>query len=98
MMRIFVSKNAALILLIVITTTIDASRVLYLPLPKIHSSHHELKPSLIVHDSAQKASNKKKSLSDGFIPPSAMERNMYEEQEENESNMSLYLYFNVERF
>ncbi|CAF4984001.1 unnamed protein product, partial [Rotaria socialis] len=78
MLKIFVNNNAAVLFLVVITT-IDASRILYLPLPKIRSSHHELKPSsLILRGLA------KKPITNEFIPFSALERNMYEEQDEND--------------
>jgi hypothetical protein len=86
MMRIFLSNNVTLLFLVIITT-IDASRIFYLPLPKIHSSHHELKSSPIVQESPKKL-HEQKSISDEFIPLSAMERNMYEEQEESETNQN----------
>lgn len=41
MMKIFVHHHAVLFILVV-TTTIDASRIFYLPLPKIHSSHESI--------------------------------------------------------
>jgi len=74
-----VSKNVACLLLAIITT-IDASRILYFPLPKIHSLHHELP---IVQEPI-KQSNEEKLINDEYIPSSAMERNMYEEQDESE--------------
>jgi hypothetical protein len=80
MMRRFLSNNVALLFLVVITT-IDASRIFYLPLPKIHSSHQELKPS------ANTEELEKKSINNEFIPLSAMERNMYDEQEESENDI-----------
>jgi hypothetical protein len=70
-------------LFLVIITTIDASRIFYLPLPKIHSSHHESESSPSVHESV-KQTHEQKSINDEFIPISAMERNMYEEQEEDQ--------------
>jgi len=83
MMKKFVNNNAYLLFLI-LTTTIDASRIFYLPLPKIHSSqNNELKPLQIQQDSIKKP-YEEKFISDEFIPLSAMERNMYEEQEESE--------------
>jgi len=88
MMRRFVSNNVALLFLVVITT-IDASRIFYLPLPKIHSSHQELKPSAITEEL------EKKSINNEFIPLSAMERNMYDEQQESESNILMYLCVDV---
>ncbi len=85
-MRRFVSKNATFLFLVIITT-IDASRIFYLPLPKLHSSHHESESSPSVHESAKQV-HEQKTISDEFIPISAMERNMYEEQdEEDQSNI-----------
>jgi hypothetical protein len=78
-MRRFLCKNATFLFLVVITT-IDASRIFYLPLPKIHSSHHESESSPSVQQSA------KQTVSDELIPISAMERNMYEEQDEEEED------------
>jgi len=85
MMRRFVSNNVALLFLVVITT-IDASRIFYLPLPKIHSSHQELKPSVITEE-LEKKSHEEKSINNEFIPLSAMERNMYDEQEYSENDI-----------
>jgi hypothetical protein len=82
MMRRFVSNNVAFLFFVIIIT-IDASRILYLPLPKIHSSHHELQSSPIVHESEIKP-HKEKLINDEFIPLSAMERNMYPKQEDSE--------------
>lgn len=83
MMRKFARTNA-LVLFLVILTTIDASRLFYLPLPKIHSSHdYPLDSSPSVQE--------EKILRDEFIPNSAMERHMYEtkaEPENNQSNLS----------
>ncbi|CAF4378918.1 unnamed protein product, partial [Rotaria magnacalcarata] len=76
MLKIFVNSNAAVLFLVVITT-IDTSRIRYLPLPKIYSSHHELKPSSSILRGLTK-----KTINDEFIPLSALERNMYEEQDE----------------
>jgi hypothetical protein len=78
MMKRFVSNNVAFLFFVIITT-IDASRIFYLPLPKLHSSHYELKSSPIVQQS-----HEEKLINDEYIPISAMERNMYGEQEENE--------------
>jgi len=91
-MRRFVSNNVAFLFLVIITT-IDASRIFYLPLPKIHSSHHELKPSPppVIQESAKQAHHEERSISDKFIPISAMERNMYEEQDEDEKRDNLDL-------
>ena len=73
-MRIFVSNNVLLFILVVMTT-IDASRILYLPLPKLHSSHQQIQIPKIIEETT------KKTISDEFIPPSAIE------QEEIESNI-----------
>jgi len=93
-MRRFVSSNVAFLFLVIIIT-IDASRIFSLPLPKIHSSHHELKSSPIVQE-LEKQPHEERKISGKFIPLSAMERNMYEEQEESESNIFIYLYDDVE--
>ncbi len=84
------SKNVIFLFLVIITT-IHASRIFYLPLPKIHSSHQELKSSPIVEESI-KQSHKEKSIDDESLPTSAIERNMYEKQEEKESNIFKYLF------
>ncbi|CAF2420480.1 unnamed protein product [Rotaria sp. Silwood2] len=76
----FVNNNVVLLFLVVITT-IDASRIFYLPLPKIHALHHEFKSSPILQGSAM-TPYEEKAISDEFIPLSAIERNTYEEQEE----------------
>ena len=81
-MRRFVSKNVTLLFLVVITT-VDASRIFYFPLPKIHSSHHESESSPSVQQP------NKQTVSDEFIPISAMERNMYEEQNEEEDQSNI---------
>lgn len=93
MKRRFVSKNVAILFLLVITT-IDASRIFYLPLPKIHSSHHELRSSSNAQEEYKKKLHEQRSTSNEFIPLSALERNMYEEQDESESNIFIYLYNN----
>jgi len=79
MMRIFVSNNVVLFILVV-TTAIDASRIFYLPLPKLHSSHENIPTSNAKEEPI------KKPISDEFIPSSAIER------EEIESN----IYFHSE--
>jgi len=84
MMRRFVSNNAVFFFLVIIIT-IDASRIFYLPLPKIHPSQHELKSSPITEES-EKKTHEKRSIFSKFIPLSTMERNMYDEQEENEKD------------
>ncbi|CAF0989619.1 unnamed protein product [Rotaria sordida] len=81
MMKIFVNNNVVLLFLVVIIT-IDASHIFYLPLPKIHPLHHELKSSPILQVAAM-TPHKKKPISDEFIPLSTMKRYMYEEREES---------------
>ena len=78
-------SNNIVILYLVIITTINASRIFYLPLPKIHLSEHNLKSSSIVQDSVKK-SHEQKSITDEFIPLSALESNMYDKQDDDESN------------
>jgi len=82
MMRRFVSNNVIFFFLVIIIT-IDASRIFYIPLPKIHSSQQELKSSPNTEES-EKKTHEKRSISNKFIPLSAMERYMYDEQEESE--------------
>lgn len=79
----FVNNNVCLLFLVVITT-IDTSRIFYFPLPKIRSSHNELKPVSNGQNSI-KTSYEKKLISDEFIPLSAMERNMYKEPQESKN-------------
>jgi hypothetical protein len=77
MMKIFVSKNAVLFILVVITT-IDASRLFYLPLPKIHPpSHQQIQPPKILEEAS------KKPISDEFIPSSAIEQDEIEKRGED---------------
>jgi len=76
MMKIFVSNNVVLLILVV-TTTIDASRIFYLPLPKIHSSHEQIQPPNI------KEETPKKPTSDEFIPSSAIEQEEIEKRGDN---------------
>jgi hypothetical protein len=76
-MKIFVSNHIVLFILVV-TTTIDASRIFYLPLPKIHPSHQQIPIPKIIEETT------KKPISDEFIPSSVIE------QEEIESNFFLY--------
>lgn len=79
-MKIFLSNHFVLLFLVV-TTTIDASRILYLPLPMIHSSHQQKQPSKTILQETTK-----KPISDEFIPASVLE------QEEIESNeLSLFV-------
>lgn len=82
MMKIFVSNRVVLFILVV-TTTIDASRIFYLPLPKIHSSHQEIETTKT--EQQQQPPPIKKQKSDEFIPSSILE------QEEIESN--IYIFF-----
>ena len=73
-MKIFLSNHVVLFILVV-TTTIDASRILYLPLPKFHSAHQaEIPPE-----------SNDKPVSEEFIPSSALE------QEEVESKLLLFM-------
>jgi hypothetical protein len=72
-MKIFVSNNIVLFILVV-TTTIDASRIFYLPLPKIHSSHQEIQTPKTIQETA------KKPISDEFIPPSVIEQEEIEKR------------------
>jgi hypothetical protein len=67
-MKIFVSNNVVLFILIV-TTTIDASRILYLPLPKLHSSHKQIQEETT-----------KKPISDEYIPSSVLEQEEIEKR------------------
>ena len=81
MMKIFLSNHFVLLFLVV-TTTIDASRIFYLPLPMIHSSHQQKQPSKTI----LQETTTKKPISDEFIPASVLE------QEEIESNeLSLFI-------
>jgi len=72
-MKIFVSNNVVLFILVV-TTTIDASRILYFPLPKIHSSHRELQPVKSTEETS------KKVQSDEFIPTEILEQEALEKR------------------
>jgi len=72
-MKIFVSNNVVLFILVV-TTTIDASRIFYLPLPKIHSSHQEIQTT----KTEQQPVSKQKS--DEFIPASVIEQEEIEKR------------------
>jgi len=73
MMKIFVSNHVVLLILVV-TTTIDASRIFYLPLPKIHSSHEQIQPPKIKEETPQK------TISEEFIPSSAIEQEEIEKR------------------
>ena len=72
-MRLLVSSNIALFILI-ITTTIDASRIFYLPLPKIHPSHQRIETEKPVEQTT------KRPISDEFIPASAIEQEEIEKR------------------
>jgi hypothetical protein len=74
MTKNFMSNNAVLFILVV-TTTIDASRIFYLPLPKIHPSNQEIQ-------TPPKAEQEtiKKSISDEFIPASVIEQEEIEKR------------------
>jgi len=75
MMKLFVSYHVVLLILVV-TTTIDASRLFYLPLPKIHPTHQQEQIKTIDETT-------KKPISDEYIPESVLE------QEEIESKFFL---------
>lgn len=88
MKRRFLGIIVVYLFFVVITTT-DASRIFYLPLPKIHSSHHEIESSPILKNELQNKKHEQRSISHKFIPLLALERNMYEEEDdESESNIS----------
>jgi len=72
-MKIFVSNNVVLFILVV-TTTIDASRIFYLPHPKIHSSHQQIQAPKIIEETT------KKTISDEFIPSSVIEQEEIEKR------------------
>lgn len=80
MTKIFMRNNVVLFILVV-TTTIDASRIFYLPLPKIHSSQQQIQTPKIEQETI------KKPISDEFIPASVIE------QEEIESNLLFFFLF-----
>ncbi|CAF1108834.1 unnamed protein product [Adineta steineri] len=73
MMKIFVSSHVVLLILVA-TTTIDASRIFYLPLPKIHSSKQQIQPPKIIEETT------KKPVSDEFIPDSVIEQAEFEKR------------------
>jgi hypothetical protein len=84
MTKIFM-RNHVVLFILVVTTTIDASRIFYLPLPKIHSSHQEIQAPKIEQETI------KKPISDEFIPASVIE------QEEIESNI-FFVFFKIMKF
>jgi len=73
MTKIFMRNNVVLLILVV-TTTIDASRIFYLPRPKIHSSHQQIQTSKIEQETI------KKPISDEFIPASVIEQEEIEKR------------------
>jgi len=74
MTKVFLSNNVVLLILIV-TTTIDASRIFYLPLPKIHSSQQQqIQTPKIEQETI------KKPISDEFIPSSVIEQEEIEKR------------------
>jgi hypothetical protein len=73
MTKIFMRNNVVLFILVV-TTTIDASRIFYLPLPKIHSSQQQIQTPKIEQETI------KKPISDEFIPASVIEQEEIEKR------------------
>jgi len=73
MMKIFLTNHVVLFILVV-TTTIDASRILYLPLPMRHSSHQQAPTPKAIPEVA------KKPKSDEYIPASAIEQEEIEKR------------------
>jgi len=78
-MKMFARGNVALLLL-VLATTIDASRIFYLPLPKIHPSHPSLQPSRNEQHDTKSAGN------DRVLPSKANEHDKIIEREEVEND------------
>ncbi|CAF0803160.1 unnamed protein product [Adineta ricciae] len=65
-----------LVLVFVVTTiTIDAGRIFYLPLPKIHSSEHEVKTTPAAFEPTEH-SYKERSISNEYLPLFVMENGM----------------------
>jgi len=75
MMKLFVSYHVVLLILVV-TTTIDASRLFYLPLPKIHPTHQQEQIKTIDETT-------KKPISDEYIPESVLEQEEIEKRGDN---------------
>jgi hypothetical protein len=73
MMKIFMRSNVVLFILVV-TTTLDASRIFYFPLPKIHPSQQQIQTPQVIQETT------KKTISDEFIPPSAIEQEEIEKR------------------
>lgn len=94
MLKTFVNKNVAVLFLVVITT-IDASRLFYLPLPKVHSIHRKLDPSSSLLYESANIPDENLPVSDEFMPASEMERYIYDELQGSESNISLTLLHNI---
>lgn len=76
MMKLFVSKHVILLILVV-TTTIDASRLFYLPLPKIHPTHQQQQQQEEIKPLDETT---KKPISDEFIPKSVLEQEEIEKR------------------
>lgn len=81
----FVSKNSIVIFLVVLTT-LDAARLFYLPLPKIHSTRNDLQIPI----------DQENSVADEYLPISAWKNDFYDEEQEGESN--LIIFFRLSRF
>jgi hypothetical protein len=88
-MRRLVSNNIVLFFFVILLT-IDASRIFYLPLPKIHSSHLESNSPSIAQESEKKPHENKRSINYEFIPLWAMENDIYEEPYETNGQESDY--------
>ncbi len=83
-MRMLARGNVALLLL-VLTTTIDASRIFYLPLPKIHPSHQSRNEQ---HDT-------KLASNDRILSLKAVEHDKTDEPDETESNVDKMLFVSM---
>lgn len=81
-------SNQFVFFFLVVTTTIDASRILYLPLPTIHFPPHQQKQPLKTPTVEE---TPKKPTSDEFIPASALEQEEIESK--NRCSSSLLLLF-----
>lgn len=75
-MKLFVSYHVVLLILVV-TTTIDASRLFYLPLPKIHPTHQQQEQIKTIDETT------KKPISDEYIPESVLEQEEIEKRGNN---------------
>jgi hypothetical protein len=76
MTKIFLRNNVVLFILVV-TATIDASRIFYLPLPKIHSSQQQQQQ---IQTPKIEQETIKKPISDEFIPSSVIEQEEIEKR------------------